>query len=583
MWNATFITRHWRQGVVGAIASAALIVGACAQDKSAEWADNTSGTGSAPASANAAGRTNEAPGAITASQSGSAAQTAQPVEAGQIQVARAFPTGNRNTSDLLVEQIGPREVRVGAPYTYQLRVTNLTDQPLTGITLRQRVSDNFKLSQNEAVKQAGENGEEARIEVGNLGPRQSKTVEVTGTPDHAGTLDTCLSAQYNPPTLCAQVAIVSPQIKAVAEGPSQADVCQDLVYRYTATNTGTGTAHNVVLQEDLPQGLQTADGGKSVSLNVGDLGQGQSKTVTARMKATQAGKFTTRATVNSDAGQAQTEQIATSVMAPRLAVTITAPNEEYAGQPISYRVDVKNVGDAPAAHTRLRVGATPGQVDFVSAEGGEGAQLASEKEGGGQDLGTIVPGQSRTVTINFRPRNGGPNAFDATAQADCARPVTTSSNTQLKTITASALVVTHDPDPVRVGQNVIYHLTVQNKGNVTDHDIKVTATLPESEQFVRGSGKTDVTNDGRTITFGTIPTLEPKQTVKWDVEVKALRPDQANFKASMTTESTPNPAVKIEPTKLFGGANGTQTHTSVAPEPEQTNSPPAQQPQEPNK
>jgi len=33
--------------------------------------------------------------------------------------ALAYPTGDRNTSTLLIEQIGPEEVRVGHDYNYQ--------------------------------------------------------------------------------------------------------------------------------------------------------------------------------------------------------------------------------------------------------------------------------------------------------------------------------------------------------------------------------------------------------------------------------------------------------------------------------
>jgi uncharacterized repeat protein (TIGR01451 family) len=539
---------RWRAASSLALASLAALAVGCASDESSQtWPNSNNNTSERNEATHAGDR-----------QAASSAPD-------QIKVARAFPTGNRSSSDLLVEQMGPREVRVGQPYSYQLRVTNLTDAPLTGIVLRQHMSDNFKLSSDSAAHE-GEN-HEAMINIGDLGPKQSKTVDVTGTPSAAGTLDTCLSAQYNPPTLCAQVAIVSPQLKAIAEGPKQVDICQDITYRYTVSNTGTGTAHNVVLREDLPDGLQSPDGGRAVALNVGDLGQGQSKTVAVHLKAQQSGTFNSKATVTSDAGNVQTDQIATQVLAPRLAVTIVSPKEQFAGQDVAYRIDVKNMGDAPAAHTRLRVGATPGQVEFLNAQGGQGAQLASERPGTGQDLGTLDPGQTRTVTINFRPLNGGNTTFDATAQADCAQPVTTSTETSFQTITASALIVTHDPDPVPVGGNVVYHVTVQNKGSAADHNVKVTATLPESEQYVRGSGKTDVSNDGQKITFGPIPTLEPKQTYQWDVVVKALRPDQANFKANMTSDSTPTPAVKVEPTKLFGGSTEWQTHTNVAPEP----------------
>lgn len=511
-----------------------------------------------------------------------ASNTTQAPAPGESRVAMAFPTGNRNTSDLLVEQVGPNEVRAGRPYTYQLRVTNLTDQQLSGIVLRQRVPDNFKLSEGSSVQPASDTAGQAQINVGDLGPKQSKTVQVTGVASGSGTLDTCLSAQFNPPTLCARVPIVSPAIKAIAEGPSQADVCQDLMYRYTVTNTGTGTAHNVVLQESLPDGLQTADGQRAISVNVGDLAQGQSKNVTARLRATQPGRFTTQATVRSDAGDTQTEQVATAVLAPRLAVTISGPKEDYLGQPLSYQVIVKNTGDATATGTHLRLGATPGQVQFVSAQGANGAQLASDRQGGGQDLGTLPPGETRTVMVNFQPQRQGAVAVDATAQANCAQAVTTSANTNILTITAAALVVTHDPDPVPVGGNVVYHITVQNKGTGTDHDVKVTATLPPTEQFVRASGGTEAHNDGRTITFGAIPELAPKQTITWQLEAKALQPDDAKFQATMTSQSTQNPAVKIEPTKLYGGTTGVETHTNEAPDPTRANPSATSEPSRPN-
>lgn len=502
-----------------------------------------------------------------------ASDTSRAAAPGESRVAMAFPTGNRATSDLLVEQIGASQVRAGQPYTYQLRVTNLTDQPLSGVVLRQRIPENFKLSENNSVQSGGDKADRAQIAVGDLGPRQSKTVQMTGVASGGDMLDTCLSAQFNPPTLCARVPIVSPAIRAIAEGPSQADVCQDLVYRYTVTNTGTGTAHNVVLQETLPDGLATADGQRSISMNVGDLAQGQSKNVIARLRASQPGRFTTQATVHSDAGEVQTQQVATAVVAPRLAVTMTGPKEDYLGQPLSYQVTVRNTGDAAAAGTRLRLGATPGQVQFVNAQGADGAQLASEHQGGGQDLGTIAPGQSRTVTVNFNPQREGPVAVDATAQANCAQPVTTYANTNILSLTAAALVVTHDPDPVPVGGNVVYHITVQNKGTAVDRDVKVTATLPESEQFVRSSGGTEGRNEGQTVTFGAIPELAPKQTVTWQIEAKALRPDEAKFQATMASQSTPKPAVKIEPTKLFGGTSGNQTHTNEAPDPARANPP----------
>src|SRR5687768_3632419 len=48
----------------------------------------------------------------------------------------AYPTGDRQTSLLLLEVDSPPEVRVGRPYRYTVRVTNLTETPLHGVAVR---------------------------------------------------------------------------------------------------------------------------------------------------------------------------------------------------------------------------------------------------------------------------------------------------------------------------------------------------------------------------------------------------------------------------------------------------------------
>lgn len=271
------------------------------------------------------------------------------------------------------------------------------------------------------------------------------------------------------------------------------------------------------------------------------------------------------AVAHSDAGDVKTNEVSTQVLAPRLAVTISGPKEAYLGQPIAYKVTVTNHGDAPAIATRVRLGSTPGHVQFVSAMGADGARLASEREGGGESLGTLAPNESRSLTINFNTLQNGPLSVDATAAAKCAHDVTTYANTNIAAVTASALIVTHDPDPVMVGNNVTYKVIVENKGSVPDHNVRVAATLPESEQYVSASGQSEVSNNGHDITFGAIATLEPKQRVVWTVTTKALRPDaSAEFHAKLESEATKD-AVKIEPTKLIGAEGGVETRTREAP------------------
>src|SRR5579864_807169 len=109
-----------------AAAGAALIVGGCMSDQQqpGQRAYNPASNSSAV-------------------QASDTSQAPAPTDS---RTAMAFPTGDRNTSALLVEESGPREVRVGQPYNYEIRVTNLTNQPLNGVVLTQRIPANFRLN-----------------------------------------------------------------------------------------------------------------------------------------------------------------------------------------------------------------------------------------------------------------------------------------------------------------------------------------------------------------------------------------------------------------------------------------------------
>jgi uncharacterized repeat protein (TIGR01451 family) len=495
--------------------------------------------------------------------------------------AMAFPTGSKDSSDLWVVERGPSEVRAGEAYHYSITATNLTDATLTGVTLEQTVPGDFHVMGGGATMMPPKEGSDramSTINIGTLAPKQSKTVDLSGTVSHAGMLDTCLSAHYNPPLLCAHVNIVAPALMASANGPGDTDVCQPLTYHYTVTNTGTGVARGVILEENLPQGLMTTDGQKTVMAKLGDILQGQHKDVTAHVRASVAGKYTTQAIVRSnDAGTVNAPELTTNVLAPKLAVTVAGPKEQYIGQPLVYKVTVRNDGNAPAMMTHVSFHAMAPNVQFVSAMGADGGAISDTKAAADQSLGTLASGETKMLSITFNSSSGGSFELDASAAAQCAVPVTTPVTTNVMGLPASAIVVTHDPDPVMVGSDVVYRISLENKGMSPDSNVVLKAMIPDSESYVRGEGDTGVTADGSTVAFGPVTTLAPKQVMHWMIETKAMKPDEAQFKVSMTSDSTTTPAVKIEPTKLFGGETGEQTKTNVAPTPA-TNTPPTPPP-----
>jgi uncharacterized repeat protein (TIGR01451 family) len=472
-------------------------------------------------------------------------------EGGMMRHALAVPTGDRRTSTVLVEQVLPQEARLNRPYDYRIRVTNLTDAPLAGVTVREKLPENFTISKS-TPEAKNENGWTSYA-VGELPPLGTRTIEVSGVPKAEGQLNTCLAVDYRP-TLCATATVINPVLKLTKEGPKESDICEGIRYRYVVSNTGTGTEHDVTIEDALPEGVTTDDGRRAVSIRVGDVPQGQSKEFNVRVKAAKTGQYASAAVAKAPgASEVRSEEVSTLVRQPKLDVAVSGPEKEYINKTATYTVTVKNNGDAPARRAVLGIdagnGATVGTVAVGS--GGNDAQVAAAYRKEGTDLETIAPGETRTVTVTVRANKEGQLPLKATAVAGCVTPVSAAYTTNILTLPALRLEVIDLDDPIRVGDAVVYRVTVKNQGTGADRNVGVTATLPPELQFVTSEGPTQAKAEGQTIRLGTVETLGAGQTAVWRIEAKALRGGDVRLRVDLKSDSLGQAATETEPTRLY--------------------------------
>src|SRR5205814_1444508 len=157
-----------------------------------------------------------------------------------------------------------------------------------------------------------------------------------------------------------------------------------IVFRYTVSNTGTGTERNVRIEEKLPEGLATDDGKNAIAMDVGDLPEGASKDVTVRVKAARGGTFGGEAVAGGGGKEVVSERVVTVVKAPKLEVSLRGPGSEYINKRATFVASVKNVGDAPARRTVVKIDAG-GRADVLAAATSE------EKSGGSFDKDANAP------------------------------------------------------------------------------------------------------------------------------------------------------------------------------------------------
>ena len=159
---------------------ALVIVGGCAEDR---------GIATQPKESTSVGRTPAPPAPTPAPTPSSASNTrsappARKPAPGEAMIRMALPTGDFATSVLSLEKSAPKEVLVGKPFAYTIRLANLTGTALKGVVLTGKLSDNVKLTGT--TPKGAIKGSHATWDVGVLGPKETKTFVMQGSAQATG-------------------------------------------------------------------------------------------------------------------------------------------------------------------------------------------------------------------------------------------------------------------------------------------------------------------------------------------------------------------------------------------------------------
>ncbi len=474
-------------------------------------------------------------------RSGSAGRFSAP--AGHAAVAMYLPSGDEAGSPISVLKHAPREVVVGQPFDWTIEVTNTTDVDLDEVTLREEFPPEFRPMA--ATPDGDVAGRTATWNLGTLAAGATERLTVRGTAADIGSLVSCSHVSYRIPRVCLAVEAVRPALELTKTGPADVLACDDIAYVLTVTNTGTGPATNVRVMDDLPDGLRTVDGEESAAFRIASLPAGASRKMEVVVRAAGPGRYVNKATAAGDPGLTADAEFTTTVRKPTLEVTKTGPEMRYVGRPVEYEITVRNTGDGEARRTTL-TDTLSDHLTFVRAS--DGGTMSRGKVT--WDLGTLDPGDARTVAVTAEARRMGTARNEATAEAYCARG-SAAVTTEIEGIPAILLECVDIEDPVEVGTNTTYVITVTNQGSAVGTDIVIACTLPPEQAFVSADGPTEDTVDGKKVAFAPIDTLAPKDKATYRVVVRGTRPGDVRFEVMLTSDQMTKPARETEATRIY--------------------------------
>lgn len=376
--------------------------------------------------------------------------------------------------------------------------------------------------------------------IGNLDAGQTLKARVWLKTDKEGPVSSCATVTADP-RVCGVTFVGKPVLALDLNGPENAILGAEVTYQLAVKNIGSAFARGVVVTNPVPAGMSHSSGKSELNFDLGDLSPGQSKPLAVTFKANQRGKICNAALVTSTNAAQVRKETCTVILVPGLKVETTGTKEQILGRNADYEIVARNTGDTTLSNVVIS-DVAPAETLIVAAPG---ATLNGNRAA--WTIAEMKPGEKVTHTLKLNSKLPGTHCLTTTASAG-ALSDSSKTCTVWKGIAAVTLKVLDDPDPIQVGENTVYTITVFNQGFANVHTVKVLATF--------GAELTPVSTEkgtisGKTATFITVPSLGPKQTATGTIIAKGVKAGDARTRVVMTCDELTSPLEAAESTTVY--------------------------------
>ncbi len=345
------------------------------------------------------------------------------------------------------------------------------------------------------------------------------------------------------------VAVGEPVLSLSQTCPSTVIVGDTAEFSVTVANTGTGAATDVQVTAVVPHGMSHDSGQAEITRNIGTVAAGSTATEVFTFTAIQPGSATNVVHVTGGKNLRDQATCDLTIEQPGIAITKTGPDNRFLGTTATYTIEVGNPGSAPTTGVVVH-DTLPRGFAFEGANP-QGAHAPNSNDVS-WNLGTIAPGDSKTLQVTGRAVSEGRHCNVATVQSERGLQDRAEACTTVEGIAALLLEVTDSPDPVEIGTQTTYSIIVTNQGTANATNIKISATIPDGMEYVSSTGSTArLVVLGKLVDFDPIPILEPKDTLTFTVTVKGVQPGDLRFRVEMNADQLTSPVLDEESTKLY--------------------------------
>ncbi len=302
----------------------------------------------------------------------------------------------------------------------------------------------------------------------------SATRDITPNPLHRADLQPAVAVGTARPGDKQYDGAQSPQLLIEKQLPAEVQVGKPVSVMIRVRNAGTMNANEVVVNDLIPAGMEfirsqpaaTPNSHGELTWSIGSLRAGQETQINVELMPIAEGELGSVATVSmrSVAG-ARTKSVK-----PGLVVTANSPKQVLAGQDITIAISVSNPGSGTTTNIMLA----------------EHVPSSMQHPGGAElelDIGTLKPGESRTLDLTLKAATAGRVVNSITAHADAG--LKAEAKCEFEVIAPALEVALEGPARRFLERPATYTVTVANPGTAPAQEIDLVAYLPKGVKFLK--------------------------------------------------------------------------------------------------
>jgi uncharacterized repeat protein (TIGR01451 family) len=438
---------------------------------------------------------------------------------------------------------------VGQELEYRILVDNRSRAPAHHVLVRGGPPTNSDFVRASPEPTGRGPREEFQWQLGTLAAGASKEILLVVKPTGGGDVQCCARVAFEHGQ-CVRTRLAGPEVRLKRTGPSRAPLNDILTYQLEATNSGAARAADVVVQEELPAGLEflaskDTPGDNPLTWKLGAIEPGATRKIEYQVIAKEPGAKTLRGRVSVAGKTADESSANVTIEQAKLALEVTGPARRLVGRPTTYQITLTNTGTFPAAGVRVfsQIPDVPAGIAFVSADQG-GKLTGSRVE---WTVGALKPGERRVLQLALKAAAAGKLITVVKAEAERGLRAEGEAVTDFEVGAGLGLEIYRGADALEVGKKTTCTVKVVNLGSADATQVRLKFTAPEGLKVVGSKGPLDEPKpDGPTVSFAALEKLAAGDEATFRIDVEAVKKGTARLHAELTADQTTSGPLQSE-------------------------------------